>query len=128
MLACSAPPSVDSSVSAERDPRSRFREVGGSTVGHSRSCTSQSSLSRSRESREGCRHARSQSGGSRARSSKSRSCSTTHSRSRGCGRSRRGSSRSPSARMWSRLSRSRSSDRYWVRQVCSQSLHDHSRS
>ena len=56
MLACSAPPSVNSSVSSERDPRSCSREIGGFTMGCSHACSSWSSLSRGREFRgeRGC--------------------------------------------------------------------------
>ena len=66
VLACSAPPSVDSPASAESDRRSHSHEVGDSVGGRSCSRFSLSSLSHSRESWEGCRHARLRSGGSRS--------------------------------------------------------------
>ena len=83
MLACSAPPSVESSASVECDPRSRSSEVGDSSGGCSRSRSSRSRLSRVGGSWEGQRCARSRSGGSRGWSRESRSCSMTRSWSHG---------------------------------------------
>ena len=82
-LVRSAPPSVDSSASAERDPSSCSYKAGGSSEGCSRSRSSWASLSRAREFREERRHARSQSAGSHAWSRETRSRSSDHSRSRG---------------------------------------------
>ena len=67
-LVLAAPSSVASSLSAERDRRSRSHRIGEST--EARSCThsSQSSPSRGRESREGRRCGHLRSGGSRGRS------------------------------------------------------------
>ena len=105
-LVLTAPSSVASSTSAECGLRSRSRVVWVSTEDCSLSCSSRSSLSRGGET-HGERHcARSRSGGSSARPRKSRSRSTTHLQSRGHGRYRRDSSRSPSARVQSRWSRS----------------------
>ena len=61
-LVLAAPSSVASSVSIERDRRSRSRGIEESTEARSCSRSSQSSPSQSRESREG-RHARLRSGG-----------------------------------------------------------------
>ena len=103
VLTRSAPPSVDSSASVERDLRSRSSEVGGSSGGRSRSRSSQIGLSRAGGSWEG-RHF--------ALSRESRSCSTARSRSCGPMHSRQSSSCSPSARVRSRRSQTWSSDRY----------------
>ena len=128
MLARSAPPSVESSASVERDSRSCSRKVRGSSGGRSRSRSSRSRLSRAGGSREGRCRARLRSGWLHDRSRESRSRFTTRLRSRGRMRFHRGSSRSPSARVRSRRSRSRSSDRYRVRRVHSSSRSDRSQS
>ena len=83
--------------------------------------SSRVSLSRGRDSREERRCASSWSRGSLDQSHKSCCLSTDRSRSRGRRRSRRDSSRSPSARVRSRRSRSRSSDRYQDYRVRSRS-------
>ena len=123
-----APSSVASSASAERDHRSCSREVGGSTEDRYRSRSSWSSPSRGRDSCGEHRCAHSRSGWSRALSRESCSRSTDRSLSRGGGRFRRDSSHYPSARMRSRLSRSRLSDRYRSCRVRSRSQQVRSRS
>ena len=81
VLACSAPPSVDSYALAERDPQSHSREVGSSAEGRFHFRSSWASLSRSRESREGCCRARLPSCGLCVRSRESHTRFMTHSRS-----------------------------------------------
>ena len=123
-----APSSVASSASAERDRRSCSREVGGSTEDRYHSRSSWSSPSRGRDSCGEHRCAHSRSGWSRALSRESCSRSTDRSLSRGCGRFRRDSSHYPSARMRSRRSRSRLSNRYRSCRVRSRSQQVRSRS
>ena len=101
MLADPSP--VDSSVSAGGDRQSPSRKIGGSTGDRFRSRSSRSSPLRGRDVHEERRCARSR--------------STDRLQLRGRRRSRRDSSRSPSARVRSRRYRSRSSDFYWERRV-----------
>ena len=89
MLTRSAPPSVDSSALAERDPQSRYREAWGLFQDRSHSRSSQASLSHDWKSLDGRRRARSRSDGSRARSHESRYRASSRSRSRRSVHSRR---------------------------------------
>ena len=126
-LVLAAPSSVASSASADHDSQLRCCEVGGSIEDCSRSHSSRSFSSRGRDFCGERRCARLRSEGSRDRSCKSCSCFTNRLRSRGCGRSRRDSSRSPSACLWSQQSRSRSA-RVWSRSDRSRSQRVHLRS
>ena len=128
VLARSAPSSVNSSASVERDPRSSSREAGGSSRGRSHSHSSRASLSRDRESGEWRRRARPQSGGSHARFHESQSRFTTRSRYPRRVRSRQGSSHSPSACLQSRRPQSWSSDHSRGRRICLRSRSGCSRS
>ena len=119
-LVLAAPSLVAFSVSAGCDHRSRSREIGESTEDCSCSRSSRSSPSRGQDSCEGCRCARSQSKGSRDQSHESWSRGRKH--------SRHDSSHSPSTRVLSRQSRSRSSDCDRSRRVRSRFRNDRSRS
>ena len=102
---------VASSSSPTRGRRSQSRGRGDSTRDRSRS--SRLSPPRGQDSREEHRSVRSRSRGDCGLLCGSCSHSKDRSLSRGGRRSRRDSSRSPPARVWSCRSRSRSLDRYW---------------
>ena len=123
VLADPDPDPVTSSSSPGGDRRSRSRWRGNSTRDRSRL-----SPPRVRAFREEHCCARSWSWGSRALSWESRSRSMDHSRSRGRKCSRHDSSRSPSARVRSRCSRLRSTDRYRDCRMHSRSRSDSLRS
>ena len=127
-LVLAAPSSVASSVSAEGGHRSRSHEIRESTEDCSHSLSSWSSPSQGRDSREERRCARSWCGGLRDQSRELRYRSMDRSWSRGRRRSRRDLSRSPFARVRSRLSWSWSSDCYLSRRVCSRFRSDRLRS
>ena len=121
-LVLAAPSSVASSVSGERDRRSRSRRIGESTEARSCFRSSRSSSSRGRESHEGRRCARLRSMGWRGGSRRSRLLSSDR-----C-RDRQVRSHSRSDHSWSRQVSSRLSGRREARCDRSRSHGSHYRS